>query len=162
MHMGRAAMLLTAICGAVTSVSAPAAAQTRQQSTVLNSESESGRAFQDEYGYSSAVVTPDGTVYMSGVVAGLGPDGDITAAYERTYAYIGETLKRAGASWDDVVEITTFHTDLTSQLKPISEVQKRYIKPPYAAWTAIQVARLVPDRGITEIKIIAKLPRSER
>jgi len=30
---------------------------------------------------------------------------------------------------------------------------------PFPAWTAIQVARLIPTNGITEIKIVAKVPR---
>jgi hypothetical protein len=32
-----------------------------------------------------------------------------------------------------------------------------YVKPPFPAWTAIQVSRLIPTNGITEIKIVAKL-----
>jgi hypothetical protein len=36
-------------------------------------------------------------------------------------------------------------------------VKKNYVKPPYPAWTAIQVSRLIPSNGITEIKIVAKL-----
>ena len=30
------------------------------------------------------------------------------------------------------------------------------MKPPYPAWTAIDVDRLIPERGITEIKIVAR------
>jgi len=37
-------------------------------------------------------------------------------------------------------------------------VKHRHIKAPFPAWTAIQVARLIPDNGITEIRIVAKLP----
>jgi len=36
-------------------------------------------------------------------------------------------------------------------------VKKNYVKPPFPAWTAIQVSRLIPPNGITEIKIVAKL-----
>jgi hypothetical protein len=41
----------------------------------------------------------------------------------------------------------------------IVAVKNRYIKPPFSAWTAIQVARLIPTIGITETKIVAKVSR---
>jgi len=41
----------------------------------------------------------------------------------------------------------------------IVAVKKRYIKPPFPAWTAIQVARLIATIGITEIRIVAKVSR---
>jgi len=40
----------------------------------------------------------------------------------------------------------------------IVAVKKKYIVGPPPAWTAIEVARLIPNTGITEIKIVAKLP----
>jgi hypothetical protein len=36
-------------------------------------------------------------------------------------------------------------------------VKNMYVKPPYPAWSAIQVSRLIPNNGITEIKVVAKL-----
>jgi hypothetical protein len=42
----------------------------------------------------------------------------------------------------------------------IVAAHKRYVKPPYPAWTAIDVDRLIPERGITEIKIVAKRPQA--
>jgi len=38
-------------------------------------------------------------------------------------------------------------------------VKKNYVKPPFPAWTAIQVSRLIPPNGITEIKVVAKLQK---
>jgi hypothetical protein len=54
---------------------------------------------------------------------------------------------------------TSFHTDLTTQMPAIVAVKKNHVKPPYPAWTAIQVSRLIPTNGITEIKIVPK-PRN--
>ncbi|MFL6745524.1 MAG: Rid family hydrolase, partial [Sphingomicrobium sp.] len=75
------------------------------------------------------------------------------------FARIGAILKRSGAGWDDVVDITSFHSDLTTQMPAIVAVKNKYVAGPPPAWTAIEVARLIPDRGITEIKIVARLPR---
>ena len=146
-------MLLAALGGA------PAAAggQARQQATVLMSEDEGSRRSQEEWGYSDAVVTGD-MIFLSGVVVGLRQAETLEAAYERAYGRIGAILRRARASWDDVVDITTYHTDVTAQMPAIVAVQRRHIRPPFPAWTAIDVDRLIPDRGITEIKIVARRP----
>ncbi len=117
------------------------------------------KKFFEEWGFSEAIVAGD-SVYLSGVVVALRPrDTDLQAAYADAFDRIGDTLRRAGVSWDDVVDITSYHTDLTTQMPAIVAVKNRYVKAPFPAWTAIEVSRLIPDRGITEIKIVAKMPK---
>jgi enamine deaminase RidA (YjgF/YER057c/UK114 family) len=149
---------------ALTIIALPAEAQAgaRQEAKVLLSENPQERKFQEDWGYADAVIAGD-TIYLSGVVAGprLG-ETDLKLGYDRAFQRIGKTLERAGASWDDVVDITSFHTDLTTQMPAIGAVKNRYIKAPPPAWTAIQVSRLIPDTGITEIKMVAKLPKAAR
>ena len=131
----------------------------RQDARVFLSDSPDARKFQEEWGYADAIVTGD-TIYLSGVVAGLRPgETDLQLAYDRAFQRIGKILERAGASWDDVVDITSFHTDLKSQMPAIVAVKSKYIHAPLPAWTAIQVVRLIPDAGITEIKLTAKVPK---
>ena len=85
---------------------------------VMDSDPEEAKA-QAEWGYASAIRVGD-TIYLSGVVAGVRKgETDLTLGYARAFERIGETLKSAGASWDDVVDITTFHTDLTTQMPAI-------------------------------------------
>lgn len=62
-------------------------------------------------------------------------------------------------SWHDVVDITSFHTDLKVQMPVTVAVKSKYVRTPPPALTAIQVVRLIPDAGTTEIKIVAKLPK---
>ncbi len=134
-------------------------AGTRQGTNVILSDDAGLRAVQEKWGFADAVVTGD-TVYLSGVVAGLRPgETDLKLSYERAFQSIGKILVRAGSSWDDVVDITTFHTDLTTQMPAIVAVKNKYVHTPPPAWTAIQVARLIPDGGLTEIKIVAKVRR---
>jgi enamine deaminase RidA (YjgF/YER057c/UK114 family) len=151
---GLAAALLIVATG-------PAAAGERQRSTVLMSENEQGRKFQEEWGYSDAIISGD-SIYLSGIVVGQREGESLEAAYERTYGQIGAILKRAGASWDDVVDITSFHTDVVEQMPAIVAVHKRHVKAPYPAWTAIDVDRLIPERGLTEIKIVARRPSAAK
>jgi enamine deaminase RidA (YjgF/YER057c/UK114 family) len=131
----------------------------RQDAKVVMGSDPEEAKFQAEWGYASAIRVGD-TIYLSGVVAGVRKgETDLTLGYERAFKEIGETLKSTGASWDDVIDITSFHTDLTTQMPAIIAVKNRYIKGPFPAWTAIQVARLIPTNGITEIKIVAKVSK---
>ena len=147
----RAALLLAALALAAPSA---AAAQARQQATVLMSENDEERRFQEEWGYADAIVAGD-TIYLSGIVAGQREGETLEAAYERTYARIGAVLRRAGASWDDVVDITTFHTDLAAHTDGFVAVKNNYVKAPFPAWTAIGVSRLYEPTAVVEIKVVA-------
>jgi enamine deaminase RidA (YjgF/YER057c/UK114 family) len=132
----------------------------RQDAVTVMPNDPAGRKLQEDWGFSDAIVTGD-TVFLSGVVAGPREgETDLQIAYGRAFERISKILERAGASWDDVVDITTFHTDIKAQFQAIREVKDRFVKPPFPAWTAIQVVRLGPDNGITEIKVIAKLPKT--
>jgi enamine deaminase RidA (YjgF/YER057c/UK114 family) len=153
--VSRLLLVVTALVLSMTTNAAFAGA--RQEAKVLMAEDPASAKFQEEWGYAAAIVTGD-AVYLSGVVAGMREgETDLKAAYERAFNSIGATLQRAGASWDDVVDITTFHTDLTTQIPAIVAVKNKYVKAPFPAWTAIQVGRLILNTGITEIKVVARL-----
>lgn len=152
--MSRSLLLLAALAACLP---AAAGAQGRAQSTVIMSDDEGSRRFQEEWGYSDAVVAGD-IIYLSGVVVGQREGEALEAAYDRAYRHIGGILRRAGASWDDVVDITSYHTEITAQMPAIVAVHRRYVSAPFPAWTAIDVDRLIPERGITEIKIVARRP----
>lgn len=116
------------------------------------------RQQQDEWGYADAVIDGD-RVWLSGVVASLRRNetmADQEAAYDRAFRGLEEILKRSGASFDGVVEITTFHSDLPAQIEAFKKVKHRYLRGPFPAWTAIDIDRLVPDRGLVEIKLVAR------
>jgi enamine deaminase RidA (YjgF/YER057c/UK114 family) len=134
----------------------------RSADTVLMSDDEEARRSQEHFGFADAVTAGD-KIYLSGIVAVLDEgETDIEASFERVYQRVGSILKRAGVGWDDIVDITSFHTDVTTQIEPMVNVQKRYIKSPPAAWTAIGIDRLIRPNGITEIKFVAQRsnPRS--
>lgn len=143
----------------ITSVTVYAGA--RIEGKVLMNPDPSIKQVEEQWGFADAVVTGD-KIYLSGVVVGVHEgETDLTAAYERAFDRIGTILKSADASWDDVVDITSFHTDLVTQMPAIVAVKNRYVKAPFPAWTAIQVARLIPPNGITEIKIVATVHKKK-
>lgn len=134
----------------------PAAHGARQAAIVTLPDDEKARQARQSWGYADAVLTGD-TAYLSGVIA-IPEHGETTpaAAYQRAFERIGGRLGKIGCSWDDVVEMTTFHTDLDGQLPFIQAAMRRYLRPPFVAWTAIGVSRLAAPGGVTEIKVIAK------
>lgn len=119
-----------------------------------------------DYGFSPAVRAGD-FIFISGVVAGIEKGAETTpesmaAAYERAFSRLQEILGAAGASWRDVVEMTTYHTDLPAQAAVFMAAKNKRMAEPYPAWTAIDIDRLWPDNGITEIRLTAYLPRADR
>ena len=114
----------------------------------------------NRFHYAPAVRAGD-TIYLSGIVAGLAgaenetnPE-DLEAAFDRCFEQLKTVLEEAGADFSHVVEMTTFHTELIHQIGPFTTSKDKYLKEPYPAWTAIDVDRLYPERGLVEIKLIA-------
>jgi len=114
----------------------------------------------NNFHYAPAVIAGD-TIYLSGIVAGLAGDenennpADMEAAFDRCFEQLKIMLEEAGADFSHVVEMTTFHTELIRQVGPFTASKDKYLKAPYPAWTAIDVDRLYPERGLVEIKLIA-------
>ena len=133
----------------------PVLAQARTDATVIVPTDPRQAAEQDRLGYASAVIAGD-FVFLSGVIAWRQtPDEPLAAAYERAFRQMGTALEKAGAGWSDVVDMTSYHTDPNGQIEALAAVKKRFIEAPHPAWTAIGVAGLLGERGITEIKLTA-------
>jgi 2-iminobutanoate/2-iminopropanoate deaminase len=77
-------------------------------------------------------------------------------AVETVMINIGEILKSIGASYDNVVKVTVYLTDL-SRFQEFNEIYERYFKEPYPARTVVEVKSLPRDAPI-EIEVIAYIP----
>ncbi len=101
-------------------------------------------------------------LYCSGQL-GIGPDGtvpdDAETQFTNAFEAVKAVLEAAGASFADVVEMTTFHIGLESEIMAFTKVRNRYIEEPYPAQTAIGVAELGLPGALLELKVIAKLDR---
>jgi enamine deaminase RidA (YjgF/YER057c/UK114 family) len=115
-------------------------------------------ALYEAHGYSAAVRSGD-LLFVSGQV-GSRQDGtaepDYTSQVELAFENLRATLAAAGCTFDDVLDVTSFHTDPESQFEAFMKVKnKAFGKPPYPAWTAIGVNWLA---GFDfEIKVIARI-----
>ena len=116
-------------------------------------------ALYEEHGYSAAIRSGD-LLFVSGQV-GSRADGTPEPDFERqvrlAFENLKATLAAAGCTFDDIVDVTTFHTDPENQFGTIMAVkQEIFSQKPYPNWTAVGVNWLA---GFDfEIKVIARIP----
>jgi enamine deaminase RidA (YjgF/YER057c/UK114 family) len=113
--------------------------------------------------YSAAIRSGD-LLFFSGQVGSRedgSPEPDFAKQVQRAFDNLAAVLKAAGCTFDDVVDVTTFHTDPQAQFETIAAVRNKVIgEPPYPNWTAVGVNWLA---GFDfEIKVIARIPQSTR
>ncbi len=107
----------------------------------------------------AAAIRSGGVLYCSGTI-GTGPDGkaseDPETQFTQAFENLREVLEAAAASFDDVVEMTTYHVGLQANMRSFMQVKDRYVREPYPAWTAIGVSELAIPGGLVEIRVIAR------
>ena len=108
----------------------------------------------------SAAIRAGELLFVSGQVGSRedgSPEPDFAKQVQLAFANLGEVLKAAGCTFDDIVDVTTFHTDPESQFEVIMSVKdKVFPQKPYPNWTAVGVNWLA---GFDfEIKVVARIP----
>jgi enamine deaminase RidA (YjgF/YER057c/UK114 family) len=120
------------------------------------------QALYDINRYSAAIRSGD-LLFVSGQVGSRedgSPEPDFAAQVQLAFDNLEAVLEAAGCTFDDVVDVTTFHTDPAAQFETVIAVRERAIgEPPYPNWTAVGVNWLA---GFDfEIKVIARIPHAE-
>ena len=119
-----------------------------------------GWAWDDKIPLSQAVLV-DGILYISGQIA-LNPDGslfgagDMKAQCQRVFENLDVLLKRAGASFENVVKLTAYLTEMTGYAD-YNEVRKTFLKQHCPASTTVQVSGLAFPGLLVEVEAIAHL-----
>lgn len=116
-------------------------------------------ALYEKHRYSAAIRSGD-LLFVSGQVgsrADGSPEPDFEQQVRLAFDNLANVLKAAGCSFDDVVDVTTFHTDPANQFEAIMKVRDTVIgDAPYPNWTAVGVNWLA---GFDfEIKVVARIP----
>lgn len=119
------------------------------------------QALYDINRYSAAIRSGD-LLFVSGQVGSRedgSPEPDFKSQVQLAFDNLEAVLKAAGATFDDVVDVTSFHTDPANQFETVNTFRmKAFGEKPYPNWTAVGVNWLA---GFDfEIKVIARLPQA--
>ncbi|WP_334128438.1 RidA family protein [Sneathiella sp.] len=123
----------------------------------------SGRhALYEKHRYSAALRSGD-LLFVSGQVGSRNdgsPEPDLTRQISLAFENLKAVLAAAGCTFDDIIDLTTFHTDPETQIGAVMDVKNDIFKAaPYPNWTAVGVNWLA---GFDfEIKVIARIPASQ-
>ena len=117
------------------------------------------QALYEKHRYSAAIRSGD-LLFISGQVGSRedgSPEPDFAKQVQLAFDRLNAVLRAAGADFDDVVDVTTFHTDPEAQFETVKAVRDLAIgTAPYPNWTAVGVTWLA---GFDfEIKAIARIP----
>lgn len=116
-------------------------------------------ALYDVHQYSAAIRHGD-LLFISGQV-GSREDGSPEPVFEdqvrRAFANLRAVLAAAGATFDDVIDVISFHTNPQTQFEKMMAIRAEEIgAPPYPTWTAVGVTWLA---GFDfELKVVARIP----
>jgi enamine deaminase RidA (YjgF/YER057c/UK114 family) len=98
-------------------------------------------------------------VVVSGIPAG--GEGTYEEKIRRMYERAGELLEASGASFADVVELTSFHAESTSPEELQAEFQRympihrEFFGDHRPAWTAVGTTTLLSSTAVVELRIVA-------
>jgi enamine deaminase RidA (YjgF/YER057c/UK114 family) len=117
------------------------------------------QALYEQYRYSAAIRSGD-FLFVSGQVGSRedgSPEPEFGAQVRLAFRNLVAVLEAAGCTLDDLVDVTTFHTDPATQFETVMAVKDDLFgHAPYPNWTAVGVTWLA---GFDfEIKVIARLP----
>ncbi len=114
--------------------------------------------YPDKWHFSPVLDSGD-FVFFSGVTgtrADLSVAADPETQFRDAFGFLKANLAVADLTFDDVVEMTTYHVDLRRHLGAFIRVKDEFVLPPYPAWTAIGVSELITKGTLAEIRAIAK------
>lgn len=114
-------------------------------------------------GYTHVVQVRGGrTVYVAGQVAfdksgNVVGKGDFAAQATQVFENLKSALAAAGATFDNLVKVTTFVTDM-SQMQTLRSIRSKYYGKNAPASTLVQIMKLANDDLMIEIEAIAVVP----
>lgn len=119
------------------------------------------QALNDRFKYSASVRAGE-LLFVSGQVGNRkdgSPEPDFEAQVRLAFENLKTALAAAGATLDDVVDLTSFHTDPENQFETVLKVKdEAFSQAPYPNWTAVGVNWLA---GFDfELKVVARLPQA--
>ena len=115
------------------------------------------QAMYDAYHFAPATRVGD-MIWVSGQVgidAAMRPGKGMEAQARLAFEGLKAVLEAAGASLADVVELTTFHTDLRGDMPQFQKVKDEYFPDRYPSWTAVGTTQLALPEFLVEVRAVA-------
>lgn len=102
----------------------------------------------------------NGFLFLTGMT-GTPPDGVMSTDNEtqirQCFENINLVLAEAEMNFTNVVEMTSYHVGINQHLDIFKSVRNDYVTPPYPAWTAVDVVRLINPDAFVEVRVIASI-----
>ena len=129
----------------------------------LDNPADVAAPYGDRFAHVARIDVGDGALLLLAGQVGVDDNGavvepgDVTRQAERIFDLIGDILAAHGATFDDVVHIRTFMTNL-DDLPAYGAVRSRVVTttPPPAS-TTVEVSRLFLDGLVLEVEVTAVL-----
>jgi 2-iminobutanoate/2-iminopropanoate deaminase len=86
--------------------------------------------------------------------------GDVVRQTEQVLDNVGEVLRAAGATFDDVVRVGVYLRNMADR-PAVNTVRRRYFGDALPAATAVEVSALALPEALVEIEAVALLPRRD-
>lgn len=118
---------------------------------------EEDKALYKNFHFASAA-RANGLVICSGQIGSQASGGVPEQAedeFRNAWRGVGKVLAAAGLTYEDIVDITSFHVGLREHLATFMKVKDEFVKEPFPAWTAIGVSELAVPGARVEIRVIA-------
>lgn len=115
------------------------------------------QAMYEAYHFAPATRVGD-MIWVSGQVgidAAMRPGEGMEAQARLAFEGLKTILEAAGATLADVVELTTFHTDLRGDMAAFTKVKDQYFPDRYPSWTAVGVTQLASPAFLVEVRAVA-------
>jgi len=116
------------------------------------------QSYYDEWKMSPGLACGD-FVFLTGFTGRDADDGhlpsDTEAQIRNAFRKVELVLEKADLGFEAIVEMTTYHVGLRDHLELFKDIRSQFVKPPYPAWTAIEVAGFVQEGAVIEIRVIA-------
>jgi enamine deaminase RidA (YjgF/YER057c/UK114 family) len=99
-------------------------------------------------------------VFLTGMT-GSRPDGtmptDPSDQFRQAFTKIAAVLGEANLGFDAIVEMTSYHIGLSTHFDTFCAVRADYVRAPFPAWTAVEVAGLRREGALVEIRVVAAM-----
>lgn len=92
------------------------------------------------------------TLYVSGVI---GAGDSLEEEFANAFENLASVLTAAGFSMSDVVDMTSFHVNMSETLGAFMGARDAAMSEPWPAWTAIGCTELAIPTGRAEVKVTA-------